>query len=110
MEDKKGLGLAVWLHAVGIALDPAVGKVDPEHGGIAAHGAGCVQAGGDELGIDDPVSVRRVTVCKCENIVDKRGQPGCVGTGVTAGVFTGEQDQGIQFLDGGQPPVVITGQ
>jgi len=72
-------GRAVFLFAAradfadGIALDAAIGEIDPEHGFVAAHGGADIAGAGRVLRVDDAVAIGFFAVLEFENgVVDER--------------------------------------
>jgi len=103
---------AVGAQVPGIALDPAVREMDAEHRGVAVQSGAHVLRSRPVLDIDDALASAGVPVLEGETIrVEERDAiAGIAARPAGADVAPAEQDQRVEFLDGGQTPIAIAAQ
>ena len=95
-------------HLQVVALDAAVGEVDAEELVDAAGRLADILGAGGVLGIDDALAGGGVAVDELEELgVDERREAATCRVLVrAAGIGAAAVEERVEFLDGGQPPVV----
>ena len=86
----------------GVTFDATVGEVDTEDGVRTSHSGPHIFRAGPVLGVDVTLTQARIPKAELEVVR--------VDVGDESADTAVEIDQGIEFLDGWQPPVGVTGQ